>query len=118
MLSEKAVLRELTRLDMVYGSRKSGDELDRLVKVFFEDCRHMSEHHFIEACRMHRREKAFFPVPAEILKQYDTLMANLPAPGSTMLLDLPTEISEEQARINREGIKMVRDRLANAKAIK
>lgn len=113
-LNPKAVLKELTRLDLVYGNRKSGDELGVLAKMFAGDCGQMSAEHFAEACRRHRRECSFFPTVHDLLKQYREILENLPAPNQG-LLEMPSELSDEQIRINQEGIAKIRERLAAAK---
>ena len=115
-LRPKTVLRELTRLDLVYGGRKSGDELQALAKVFFEDCGHMNEARFIEACNQHRRRGLYFPSPAELIAAHDEIVANLPAPNQG-LIEMPPELSDEQIRINKEGIRKMRERLARAKSM-
>lgn len=95
---------------MAYGCRKAGDELGVLAEVFYDDCRHMGENHFVEAIRRHRKKSRFFPTTSEINAEYKDIVANLPAP-SDRLLSGPTELSDEQIRINKEGIRRHREKL-------
>jgi len=115
-LQRKTVLRELTRLDLIYGGRKSGDELEALAKIFFEDCGHMDEAVFIEVCTQHRRNERYFPTPAELIAAHDQIVSRKYVSRKD-LIEMPNELSDEQIRINKEGFQKMRERLARAKGM-
>ena len=111
-VTKKTILRELTKLDLAYGSRKTGDELGLLAGIWWEDCRHMGEKYFLESVKRVRRQSQFFPTTAEVLAEYRVIVAELPNQDSQNLLAMPLEMSDDQIEINRKGIEMLRKRLA------
>lgn len=111
MKNKRVILRELARLDIAYGGRKTGEELDILAEMFFEECGFYSEDVFVAACKAHLRGSDYFPTVAQLLEH--CRMEHQLQNRRIIRADDPELLpSEDQAEINRKGIAMLRDRLA------
>jgi hypothetical protein len=97
---------EIAKTSLSSGARHPATELEALVAIFLEALNGHRAEDVAEAFRVHRRECPFMPRPSEILARAKDIAARRRA--RVRQLPPPVEISDDQLRINREGLAKVR----------
>ena len=116
-ISLPILIAELARCDEVLQTpgltgKRSRDELTALAHEFHEILDGRSEKRVVEAFRMHKTRSPWFPSPAHIVNNYNELVDRK---AQRLALPAPTELPEEQVKINRRGLAMLRERMNRKK---
>lgn len=113
----QTVVKELVRLNLAMPIQVEDKTLKAKARIFAEELAFWKPETIAMAIREYMRHSRYFPTPAEIRDRCKAVSVALEYKGNVAGLPAPESLSDEQLRINRDGIKQVRDRIAKSTVI-
>lgn len=96
-VSKQTIGKELVKLNLALSAQKGTKEIRIITDIWFEDCGHMSEDRFLEAVARYRQKSRWWPAPADVIKEHDTIVAIVREPPALPMPELtPAEIEQNK----------------------